>query len=195
KQIWPGANVQGNVVGKPTIIVTTAETCRKFLTDDHRFRPGWPKSVSDLLRKRGLHGVTIQEHKRLRQLIAAPVGGLEALSLFIGYIEDIARTSFDKWEKMDKPIEFLTEMRKTAFKGMMNIIMGNEINDEKLLDYMEKEYTAISNGLKSIAINLPGFAFHRTLKDQNIKVGSLVTFGAGSRLCPGADLDKLEIAV
>ncbi|KAL3497713.1 hypothetical protein ACH5RR_040445 [Cinchona calisaya] len=163
--------------GKPSIIVTTAETCRKVLTDDDRFGPGWPKSVSDLVGKRGLHGVSNQEHKRLRQLIAAPVASREALSLFIGYIEDIAKTSFDKWEKMDKPIEFLTEMRKTAFKVMMNIIMGNEINDEKSLDYMEHEYTLLSNGLKSMAINLPGFAYYQALKARKSlvkKFGAIV---------------------
>lgn len=149
--------------GKPSIIVTTAEACRKVLTDE-RFGPGWPRSVSDLVGKRGLHGVSNQEHKRLRQLIAAPVAGQEALSLFIGYIEDIARTTFDTWASKDEPIQLLTEMRKTAFKVMMNIIMGNEINDEKSLDHMEHEYTVLSNGLKSMAVNLPGFAYHRALK-------------------------------
>ena len=47
---------------------------------------------------------------------------------------------------------------------MMNIIMGNEINDAKSLDHMEHEYTVLSNGLKSMAVNLPGFAYHRALK-------------------------------
>ncbi|KAL3499856.1 hypothetical protein ACH5RR_038949 [Cinchona calisaya] len=148
--------------GKPCIIATTAETCRKVLTDE-RFGAGWPKSVSDLVGKRGLHGVSNQERKRLRQLIATPVASPEALSLFIGYVDEIAKNTFDTWERKEEPFEFLTEMRKTAFTVMMNIILSDEVHDEKELNRMANDYTLLSHGLKAMTINLPGFAYHRAL--------------------------------
>lgn len=33
------------------------------------------------------------------------------------------------------------------------------------------------------------------LQDHNIKIGSFLPFGAGSRFCPGSDLAKIEISI
>ncbi|KAI5639015.1 hypothetical protein M9H77_00335 [Catharanthus roseus] len=130
--------------GKPSIIVINGEACRKVLTDD-RFGPGWPQSVSDLLGKKALHGVSIEEHRRLRKLIAMPIAGQEALSSFIEYIKEIAENSFEKWSKMDQPIEF------------------DEI-DPKFLEEIHKDFALLGNGVKSMTINFPGFAYYKALK-------------------------------
>lgn len=152
--------------GKPSIIVINGEACRKVLTDD-RFGPGWPQSVSDLLGKKTLHGVSIEEHRRLRKLIAMPIAGQEALSSFIEYIKEIAENSFEKWSKMDQPIELLTEMRKTAFKVMIKIIISDEI-DPKFLEEIHKDFALLGNGVKSMTINFPGFAYYNALKVRNL---------------------------
>ncbi|XP_059640624.1 ent-kaurenoic acid oxidase 1-like [Cornus florida] len=149
--------------GNPTIILTTPETCRRILMDDENFGPGWPKSVTKVIGKKGLHGISNEEHKRLRRLTAAPIKGHEALSVYIDCIEDIAVAAFDEWGRRDRPVEFLTEMRKIAFKVIMNIIMGSEF-DPKSMEAMEEEYTLLSHGLKAMTINLPGFAHHKALK-------------------------------
>ena len=47
--------------------------------------------------------------------------------MFIDYVDEIARNSFSAWENPDEPIELLTEMMNTAFKVMMNIILGDEV--------------------------------------------------------------------
>ncbi|CAK9173370.1 unnamed protein product [Ilex paraguariensis] len=149
--------------GNPTIIVTTPETCRKVLMDDEHFGPGWPKSVTALFGKKALHGVSIQEHKRLLRLTAAPIKGHEALSVYLDYIKHIAKTSFDEWASMEQPIEFITEMRKITFKVIMTIFMSSEV-DPRSMKAMEKEYTQLCHGHKAMTINLPGFAYHRAIK-------------------------------
>ncbi|CAI9095430.1 OLC1v1031384C1 [Oldenlandia corymbosa var. corymbosa] len=165
--------------GKPCIIVTTAEACRKVLTDE-RFGGSWPKSLTILLGKRGFHGVSNQERKRLRRQIAAPIlASPESLSLFIDYIDGIAKNAFSTWEQMEKPIELLTEMRKTVFKVMINVILGDEINeDQELMDCLANDNASLSHGLKSMTINLPGFAFHRALKARKRLVETFAGFVA-----------------
>ncbi|KAL3497728.1 hypothetical protein ACH5RR_040460 [Cinchona calisaya] len=175
--------------GKPCIIATSAETCRKVLTDE-RFGAGWPKSVSDLVGKRGLHGVSNQERKRLRQLIATPVASQEALSIFIDYVDEIARNAFDTWEKTEEPFEFLTEMRKTAFKVMMNIILSDEVTDEKELNRLAHDYTLLSHGLKATPINLPGFAYHRALKARKRLLKTFSASVSKRRMMPKSTEDS-----
>ncbi|KAI5655878.1 hypothetical protein M9H77_33065 [Catharanthus roseus] len=126
--------------GKPSIIVINGEACRKVLTDD-RFGPGWPQSVSDLLGKKALHGVSIEEHRRLRKLIAMPIAGQEALSSFIEYIKEIAENSFEKWSQ--KWINQLNFKSMTInfpgfayYKALRHVDVGNgrKLSDEEIVD-------------------------------------------------------------
>ena len=147
--------------GNPSILITTAEGCRKVLTDDDNFKPGWPKSTEELIGKKSFVSISFEEHKRLRRLTAAPVNGHEALSLYIPYIEKIVISDLDKWSKMEN-IEFLTGVRKLTFKIIMHIFLSAE--SRVLTEALEKEYTALNYGVRALAINIPGFAFHRAFK-------------------------------
>uniref|UniRef100_A0A5B6YW95 Uncharacterized protein n=1 Tax=Davidia involucrata TaxID=16924 RepID=A0A5B6YW95_DAVIN len=148
--------------GSPSIIVTTPEACKLVLMDEERFGPGWPVSVTKLMGKKGLHNVTIEEHKRLLRLTAAPVRGHETLSGYLDSIKDIVIASLEELSLKEEPIEFLTEMRKVAFKLIMSVLLSGE-SDPRLED-MEKEYTDLNEGVISTPINLPGFAYHKALK-------------------------------
>ncbi|KAM5573326.1 ent-kaurenoic acid oxidase 2-like [Rosa sericea] len=148
--------------GKPTIIATAPEVCRKILTDDTQFKAGWPKSTTELMGKLAFMGSSAEEHKRLRKLTAAPISGHKALSMYHEYIKDAIVTSLDEWSKSEEPIEFLTEIRKLTFKIVMHIFLSSEIGP--MLETLEKDYTILNHGLRSMAINLPGFAYHKALK-------------------------------
>lgn len=148
--------------GKPTIIVTAPETSRRVLTDDTHFKAGWPKSTTELLGKSAFMGSSAEEHKRLRKLTAAPISGHKALSMYHEYIKDVIVTSLDEWSKSEEPIEFLTEIRKLTFKIVMHIFLSSEIGP--MLETLEKDYTTLNHGIRSMAINLPGFAYHKALK-------------------------------
>ncbi|GFY92072.1 ent-kaurenoic acid hydroxylase 2 [Actinidia rufa] len=112
--------------GNPSIIVTVPEACKRVLTDDQYFKPGWPSSTLKLIgRKSFIGSITYEEHKRLRRLTAAPVNGHEALSLYMRYIEDNVVLALEKWAGMGQ-IEFLTELRRLTFRIIMYIFMSSE---------------------------------------------------------------------
>ncbi|CAN6579743.1 unnamed protein product [Malus baccata var. baccata] len=148
--------------GKPTIIVTTAETCKQVLMDSLQFKTGWPKSTSELMGRKSFMSLSGEEHKRLRKLTAAPISGHKALSMYHEYIKDVIVSSLDELAEAEKPVEFLTEIRKITFRIIMFIFLSCEVGTP--LETMEKEYAIMNHGLRAMAINLPGFAFHKALK-------------------------------
>ncbi|XVF11002.1 hypothetical protein REPUB_Repub07fG0231800 [Reevesia pubescens] len=154
--------------GSPSIIVSIPETCRKVLADDEQFGLGYPISTKKLTGKRSFHSIPNSEHKRLRRLTTAPINGHEALAMYIGYIEDIVIHSLDEWSSMKEPIEFLKEMRNVAFKVITHIFVGSSA--ESIMGSVEKQYTDLNYGLKSAAINIPGFAFYKALKARNMLI-------------------------
>ncbi|KAB2070641.1 hypothetical protein ES319_A08G168800v1 [Gossypium barbadense] len=179
--------------GSPSIIVSILETCRKVLADDEQFGLGYPLSTKQLTGKKSFHSIPNSEHKRLRRLTTAPINGHEALSMYIGYIEEIVVNSLDEWSSMKEPIELLNELRQFTFKVITHIFLG--FTAESVMGSVEKRYADLNYGMKSAAVNIPGFAFYKALKNHQPRAGSFLPFGAGSRICPGADLAKLEISI
>ncbi|CAJ1929061.1 unnamed protein product [Sphenostylis stenocarpa] len=149
--------------GNPSIIVCTPETCRKVLTDDEQLKLGYPASTMSLFRKRSFHGISNVEHKRLRRLTTSPITGHEALSMYIPLIEDVSVELLEELSSMKTPSEFLTELRKFAFKIITTIFMSSDV-DHVDLGLVENLYIDLNRGMKSLPINLPGFAFYKALK-------------------------------
>lgn len=148
--------------GSPSVIVTMPETCKRVLTDDDAFKPGWPVSTVELIGKKSFIGISYEDHKRLRRLTAAPVNGHEALSMYIPFIEDNVVASLDKWSNYGKPIEFLTELRRLTFRIIIYIFLSAV--DNEVMEALEREYTSLNYGVRAMAINIPGFAYHKALK-------------------------------
>lgn len=144
-----------------------------MLADDEQFGLGYPVSTKQLTGKKSFHSIPNSEHKRLRRLTTAPINGHEALAMYIEYIEDIVVHSLDEWASMKEPIEFLKEMRKVAFKVITHIFLGSSA--ESVLGTVEKHYTDLNFGLKSAAINIPGFAFYKALKVRDLTSVVLVS--------------------
>lgn len=160
-----------HLFGSPSIIVCTPETCRKVLTDEEQLKLGYPASTMALTGKRSFHGISNAEHRRLRRLTTAPINGHDALSMYIGLIEGIAVKQLEELSSMERPCEFLTEMRKFAFEVITTIFVASESDGADHhhhhhvdLGLVENLYTDLNRGIKSLAINLPGFAFHKALK-------------------------------
>ncbi|KAK1583120.1 hypothetical protein Q3G72_021151 [Acer saccharum] len=156
--------------GRPSVIVTLPETCKRVLTDDDAFKPGWPVSTIKLIGEKSFISISYEEHKRLRRLTAAPVNGYEALSLYLNYIEENVISALDKWSKMGQ-FEFLTYTRKLTFRIIMYIFLSSESED--VMEALEREYTTLNYGVRAMAINIPGFVYHKALKARKKLVGIL----------------------
>ncbi|XP_038971443.1 ent-kaurenoic acid oxidase-like isoform X2 [Phoenix dactylifera] len=180
--------------GKPTIMVTIPETCKQVLMDDERFVPGWPKATCELIGKKSFVGIIHEEHKRLRRLTAAPINGFEALTTYLEFIEGTVVSTLKKWAGMGE-IEFLTELRRFTFKIIMKIFLSSE--SDSIMDTLEKVYTDLNYGMRAMAINLPGFAYHRALKARKKLVAILQAIlderkAARARNPPPADKDMMD---
>ncbi|MBA0667084.1 hypothetical protein Goklo_000208 [Gossypium klotzschianum] len=147
--------------GNPSVIVTMPETCKRVLNDDDAFKPGWPTSTVELIGKKSFICISYYEHKRLRHLTAASINGHEALSVYIPYIEENVVCSLEKWSEMGE-MEFLTHLRMLTFRIIMFIFLSSE--SEEVMAALEKEYTDLNHGVRSMAINVPGFAYYKALK-------------------------------
>ncbi|KAJ1414598.1 Cytochrome P450 [Sesbania bispinosa] len=155
---------RSHLFGSPSIIVCSPETCRKVLTNEEQFRLGYPASTMALVGKRSFHGISNAEHKRLRRLTTSPINGHEALSMYIAIIEGIAVKHLEDMSSMNSPCEFLREMRKFAFEVFTTIFIASDDDSHVDLGLVQDLYTHLNRGMKSLAINLPGFAFHKALK-------------------------------
>ncbi|GAB2260557.1 hypothetical protein Droror1_Dr00011412 [Drosera rotundifolia] len=169
--------------GKPSVIVTSAEACRSVLTDDDNFKPGWPSSTIELVGKKSFIAISYEEHKRLRKITAAPINGHEALSTYIPYIQECVKSALQKWAEMGE-IEFLTEVRKLTFRIIVYIFMSSEGEEE-----LEREYTTLNHGIRSMAINLPGFAYRKALKSRK-KLVAVFQSVLDERRKKGRDLER-----
>ncbi|GAY67593.1 Ent-kaurenoic acid oxidase 2 [Citrus sinensis] len=158
---------KGHLFWSPSIVVCTPETCKHVLMDNEKFGRGNPESTKELLGKQTV-SLSTEEHKRLRKLTTNPFRGDKALTMYVGYIEDIVIDMLDELGSINKPVVFLFEMRKLAFKVIGHIVFGT--TSDHLLELMEKYYTDLLLGLRSPAINIPGFAFHGALKARKLLV-------------------------
>ncbi|KAL1535847.1 Ent-kaurenoic acid oxidase 1 [Salvia divinorum] len=156
--------------GNPSIIVTSPEACRKVLTDDGAFRPGWPTSTLILMGRKSFANIFYNDHKWLRKLTAAPINGFEALTMYTKYIEENVVTALDSWADMGQ-IEFLTELRRLTFKIIMHIFLSSE--GYHVREALEKDYTLLNYGVRAMTINLPGFAYYNALKARKNLVAVL----------------------
>lgn len=147
--------------GSPSVLVTTPEANKKVLNDDQAFKPGWPVAIQTLLGRRAFNAITPEDHKRLRYLTAAPINGQEALSSYMPYIEENVIASLEEWSKMGE-IEFLTEVRKLTFKVISHIFLGAKGSSDFM--NLEKDCVKVSEALRAMAINIPGFAYYEALK-------------------------------
>lgn len=158
---------KSHLFGYPSIVVTTAETCKKVLIDEEHFMLTFPKSVTDLIAKKIYIGLSIEQRKILRKITVGSIASHEALSHYVDTIKDIAITTLDKLSTNNtnnEPIELLAEMRKYALQVIMSIILGDDEIDQNWFDMLQKEFSVLCDGVFVLPINLPGFAFHKAAK-------------------------------
>ena len=150
----------------PTILVATPDACKRVLMDDDSFTEGWPKASVELIGRNSFLTLPQEEHRRLRKLMAAPINGFDTLSTYLGFIDRTATESLCQWSQAGE-IEFLTELRRVTFKIIVQIFLTAA--DDATMRALERSYTDLNYGIRAMAINLPGFAFHKAFKVANAR--------------------------
>lgn len=154
-----------HLFGKPSIIVCTPEMCRQVLTDEENFKSSYPKSFVELYASKFFSDdVSNTEHKRLRRLIIAPITGHNVLATYIERIEEIVINLLEELSSMKHPVVLFKELEKVPLEVIIHIVMGthNPSTIAKLKDLFIELLNC--NPLFCVAINFPGFAFHKALK-------------------------------
>ncbi|XP_039071006.1 beta-amyrin 11-oxidase-like [Hibiscus syriacus] len=160
-----------SLFGNPSVIVCSPELSRKILTDDERFEAGYPSSLMKLFGRKSFLGITKSEHRRLRKLLAAPINGHEALSMYIRCIEDIMISSLEEWANNTSPIEYVTEWKKISFRVITKLFTGSA---DFMSESMIEQYGLVFRGAFSLLpVDVPGFLFHRALKARKILVNGI----------------------
>ncbi|KAL6848426.1 hypothetical protein ACP4OV_021720 [Aristida adscensionis] len=160
--------------GRPTILVTTAEGCKQVLMDDEAFVTGWPPATISLIGRKSFISISPEEHRRLRKLTAAPINGHDALTAYLAFIDRTVVAALRRWSSataaghQPAPVEFLTELRRMTFRIIMHIFIGGGgaggEEEEETEAALERSYTELNYGMRAMAINVPGFAYHRALR-------------------------------
>ncbi|KAL6606349.1 hypothetical protein ACP70R_042002 [Stipagrostis hirtigluma subsp. patula] len=155
----------------PTILVSTPEACKQVLMDDDAFVTGWPKATVALIGPKSFVAMPHDEHRRLRKLTAAPINGFDALTAYLPFIDRTVTSSLRAWSDAGGPVEFLTELRRMTFKIIVQIFLGGA--GDATMRALERSYTELNYGMRAMAINLPGFAYHRALRARRRLVAVL----------------------
>nr|CAD1831072.1 unnamed protein product [Ananas comosus var. bracteatus] len=153
-------------------MITTPDACKQVLMDDEHFVTGWPKATLELIGKKSFIGISHEEHKRLRRLTSTPINGYEALNTYLHFIDESVVSTLEKWAVMGE-FEFLTELRRLTFRIIMKIFLNKE--SDVITESMERVYTDLNYGVRAMAINFPGFAYHKALKARKRLVEVLQT--------------------
>ncbi|KAG8094122.1 hypothetical protein GUJ93_ZPchr0012g21473 [Zizania palustris] len=154
----------------PTILAITPEACKQVLMDDESFVTGWPKATVTLIGRKSFVSMPYEDHRRLRKLTAAPINGFEALTTYLGFIDQTVVDTLRRWSEAGE-VEFLTELRRMTFKIIVQIFMSGA--DDRTMEALERSYTDLNYGMRAMAVNLPGFAYHRALKARRKLVSVL----------------------
>ncbi|KAE8650038.1 hypothetical protein Csa_010549 [Cucumis sativus] len=152
-----------HIFGKPTLIVCKPEICRQVLTDETKFIPSYPTSITAVFGKKSLLQVPKEEHRKLRRLTMAPISGHAALEMYIDHIEHTVISGLEEWSSMKKPLELLTTIKQLTFKVIWNIFMGSTPIKSTSIREMETLNENIALAFLTLPLNFPGLPFHKAL--------------------------------
>ncbi|XP_038696247.1 beta-amyrin 11-oxidase-like isoform X2 [Tripterygium wilfordii] len=160
-----------HLFGSPSAIVCLPETCKAVLTDDENYKLGY-SSLFALIGKKLFDTLHSTEHKRLRRLTASPINGHDALSVYIGFIEDVMMDSLDEWSSMRNPIELRNVLKEATLKVITNISFGPQLGSS-IYESLKNPFNDLVQGVFKLGINLPGFAFHKAVQARR-KLGEIL---------------------
>ncbi|KAG6556952.1 hypothetical protein Mapa_001368 [Marchantia paleacea] len=150
-----------HLFGQPTVLATTAESIKQVCMNGTVFKSGWPKSTRTVLGRKSFSVLEGDEHRRLRRLTAQGLQGQEALKSYIPKVEELVKAKLTSWAALGQ-FQLVEKLQQFTFEVITYIFMsypGGPQAQELLHDF-----ELMVHGLRAMAINIPGFAYHKSLK-------------------------------
>ncbi|KAL2613951.1 hypothetical protein R1flu_025643 [Riccia fluitans] len=159
-----GSVFRSNILGTPSIIVTTPDVAKFVLGERSIFKASYPSTISILVGKKSLTSCDPHRHPFLKRIIQ---GALlpETLRQEVGRIENYVNEALNSWE--GKRVEITKEMKTFMLDVAMYFVFGiTDLRGTAEAQVLVDMYRAIGKGMYVLPINLPGFTWHKTLQDR-----------------------------
>ncbi|KAL3689805.1 hypothetical protein R1sor_016114 [Riccia sorocarpa] len=159
-----------HLFGQPTVLATTAESIKQVCMNGEVFKSGWPKSTRTVLGRKSFAVLEGDEHRRLRRLTSQALQGQEVLKNYIPKIEDNCKERLKSWAK-EGQFQAVPKLQEFTFEVISSIFMsygGGPVAQQLLHDFELMVY-----GLRAMAINIPGFAYHKSLQARKKVINAL----------------------
>ncbi|KAA0038543.1 beta-amyrin 11-oxidase-like [Cucumis melo var. makuwa] len=159
-----GGIYKTHLYGKPTVIATDPEICRRIYLDEAKFKQHYPKSVKILEGSSG--EFSKMDHKIAYKLMAAPMNGSEVLSNYVDFIEEVIAKGLEEWSSMMRdPIKLLEEIGNLFFKVIIKVFLGSQLDAKTMVElhtlYKEMSFRVV---MSTFLYDFPGFTFRQALK-------------------------------
>jgi cytochrome P450 family 710 subfamily A protein len=125
-----------------------------------------------------------QEHKDLRASLA-PLFTLKALGIYISIQEKTVRKHIATWlasaEKSNDPVQLRLLIRDMNLETSQNAFVGPYLTPEQRQQF-NYDYNLFNQGLMSLPVSLPGFAFHAAKKAVPRLIATLTSCAKASKV-------------
>ncbi|XP_011015762.1 PREDICTED: cytochrome P450 85A1-like [Populus euphratica] len=162
-----------HVLAFPTVICTDPELNRYILLNETRgLVPGYPRSSQDILGKYNVGVVTGSAHKYLRGSLLSLVNPTMIKDHLLLNIDEPVRSFLANWE--GKTIDLQDRTVEFAFVIAFKLIVDSQ--SSVIYDNFKSEFDKLAAGTISLAINIPGTAYHSGLQGRTRVVKMLRQF-------------------
>ncbi|BBN03736.1 (+)-abscisic acid 8'-hydroxylase [Marchantia polymorpha subsp. ruderalis] len=159
KQKRYGEIVKTRILGYPAVMMATPEAAKLVLvTQAHLFKPSYPVSKEKLIGRSAVFFQHGAHHQRIRHLLQACFTP-DVIRESVGEIESLALRTMNSWE--GRSICTFAELKKFSFEVGFMLSCGNDDHVDK--DELLQTYRTMEMGYNSMAINIPGFKFNKSM--------------------------------
>ncbi|KAM5572786.1 cytochrome P450 716B1 [Rosa sericea] len=162
RRLWYGKWFKTRIFGKIHVFVPSTEGAKMIFSNDFvKFNKGYVKSVANCIGDKSVFCVPHEDHERIRRLLS-DLFSMNSLSSYIEKFDKMLRQKLKKLEQGGKSFAVLDFSMRMTFDAMCYMLMS--ITDEPLLRQLDKDCTAVSNGLISVPVMIPGTRYYKGIK-------------------------------
>jgi cytochrome P450 len=164
-----GSLFKTNILNQQVVITTDPALCRYiFLQDGTSIETGHLGSCKDVVGLNMWMHSSGAGHKYFKTMFTDHYSPLKQKELFLSEIGEIVHRHVDTWSKQES-IELKDATVAMSYEIAIGRLLGSDA--PKYLDVLKDKYDGIFEVLSSLPVDIPGFHFHKTLKDKKQGVG------------------------